>query len=64
LVQADVFEAAGNLRNAEKVREEAMRLSEKYLSQPDIAERERQRAASLISQGRFNEALLTFTKVG
>lgn len=61
LVQADVFEAVGNLENAEKAREEARRLSEKYLSQSDRAERERQRAASLISQGRFNEALVALT---
>lgn len=61
LVQADVFEALGDLEKAEKAREEAMRISEKYLSQVDIAERERQRAASLISQGRFNEALVALT---
>lgn len=58
LEQADVLEAQGDLEKAEKAREEALRISVKYLSKVDQAERERQRAASLISQGRFNEALV------
>ena len=61
LVKADVFEAEGDLEKAEEAREEAMRISEKYLSQVDVAERERQRAPSLLSQGRFNEALVALT---
>jgi CHAT domain-containing protein/predicted negative regulator of RcsB-dependent stress response len=58
LTQADVIEALGDLQKAESVRERALCLSEKYLSPVDAAERQRQRADSLIPQGRFNEALV------
>lgn len=58
MVQADLVEAKRDLRRAEALREEALRLSAGYLGEVDTAERERQRAASLISQGRFNEALV------
>lgn len=55
---ADVVETTGDIEKAEELREKAIALSEEHLSQPEITERERQRAASLISQGRFNEALV------
>jgi CHAT domain-containing protein/tetratricopeptide (TPR) repeat protein len=58
LVQADVFEAAGNLERAEERREQALSLSRKHLTPFATAERERQRAGSLVGQGRFNEALI------
>jgi CHAT domain-containing protein len=61
LVQADVFEAAGNLKRAEERREQALTLSREHLTQDATAERERQVAAPLIGQGRFNEALVLLT---
>jgi CHAT domain-containing protein len=61
LTEADVVEAAGDLAKAEEVREMAMALSDKYFSAVDAAERQRQRASSLIAQGRFHEALVSLT---
>jgi len=60
-VQADLFEVVGNFEKAEELREKAISLSAEHLSKFATAERERQRAASLISQGRFNEALVILT---
>jgi len=54
----DVLEALGKLDDAEEVREEAMRVSGRHLSDEDRAGRERQRANTLVAQGRFNEALV------
>ena len=62
LIQADLYESLGDLPRAEAGRAEAARLSEKYLTGGDAAERERQLALGLASQGRFNEALVSFTK--
>ncbi len=62
LVQADLFELLGDRRKAESQREEAMRISEQYLLQTEVSERQRQRADSLIGQGRFNEALTTLAE--
>ncbi|HOC00654.1 MAG TPA: CHAT domain-containing protein [Verrucomicrobiota bacterium] len=62
LTQSDVIEAEGDLEKAESVREKATRLSQKYLPPVDAAERQRQRASSLIAQGRFHEALLALTE--
>lgn len=64
LVQADVFEAVGNLEKGEELREQTILLSKRYHSQTaqiNLAEREQQRAASLVDQGRFNEALVALT---
>jgi len=55
---ADVNETMGDLEKAEELREKAIALSEEHLFQSETRERERQRASSLISQGRFNEALV------
>ena len=63
LRQADILEASGDRNQSEKIRAEAMQLSDKYLSPTDRAERQRQRAASFILQGRFNEALVTLISV-
>jgi CHAT domain-containing protein len=61
LTEADVLEALGHLPQAEARREAALQLSETYLGQQGEAEREQQRAASLIAQGRFNQALVALT---
>lgn len=57
LTQADLLEIIGDRARAEAQREEAVILAEKYLPESQSAERQRQRASSMISQGRFNEAL-------
>ena len=57
LTQADVVEALGDLQKAEGIRERALRLSPADVTE-DSTERQRQRADSLIPQGRFNEALV------
>lgn len=62
LTQADLCELLGDRRRAEAQREEAMRLSDQYLLQTDVSERQRQRANTLIGQGRFNEALTTLAE--
>jgi CHAT domain-containing protein len=62
LTEADVIETLGDPPNAERLRERSMSLSEKYLTPADAAERHRQRANSLIPQGRFNEALVALTE--
>jgi CHAT domain-containing protein len=55
---ADVLDALGALQKANEQREEALRLSEQYLTKELGAEVERARAAALLAQGRFNEALV------
>jgi CHAT domain-containing protein/tetratricopeptide (TPR) repeat protein len=58
LTQGDIRESLGDLRQAEELRTEALELSRQYLSESASANAERSRAASLITQGRFNEALV------
>ena len=55
--RADIVEALGELELAERLRDEALAVAAEYLPETALAEQERQRAASLLSQGRFNEAL-------
>jgi CHAT domain-containing protein len=57
LTQADVVEAMGERPRAERLRDEARALAQTHLQGAGAAERERQRAGSLIAQGRFHEAL-------
>jgi CHAT domain-containing protein len=54
----DVLDALEDLPQANKLREEAVKLSEQYLTKEARAEVERGRAAALLAQGRFNEALV------
>lgn len=54
---ADHYQATGQLPRAEHLRDEAIRLSREYFGDLGDATALRQRAASLITQGRFNEAL-------
>lgn len=61
LMQADVLETLREFDRAEELRTKAAALSKEYLSPSAQAERDRQRASSLISQGRFNEALVFLT---
>ena len=58
-VHADIIEAKGDPDAAEKLRNDALIFSKKHLGAHGDAETERARAASLISHGRFNEALVT-----
>lgn len=58
LVQADILQAKGDLPTSEKLRNDALDLSKEHLCTSGVAEIERSRAASLISQARFNEALV------
>ncbi len=55
---ADIMDALGNLPKANERRQEALKLSEQYLAKAARAEVERGRAAALLAQGRFNEALV------
>jgi CHAT domain-containing protein/tetratricopeptide (TPR) repeat protein len=61
LIQADLVEAMRDLPAAERIRDEASALSQRYLPAASSAQTERQRAGSLIGQGRFNEALSALT---
>ncbi|GAH05140.1 unnamed protein product, partial [marine sediment metagenome] len=56
--QADLWQSKGDLPKAETLRSEALAISKKHLGSSGIAEVERSQAASLTSQGRFNEALV------
>jgi len=58
-ILADILDAKGDPDAAEKLRNDAQELSKKQLGALDNTESERARAASLISHGRFNEALVT-----
>ena len=55
---ADVLDALGALPKANEQREEALKLSKQYLTKEARADVERGRAAALLTQGRFNEALV------
>jgi CHAT domain-containing protein len=55
---ADVLDALGRREDAEKRRDKAAGFSQKYMGASGDAEAERSRAASLLSQARFNEALV------
>ena len=57
LTLADVWEGLGEHRQAEALRDDAITLSEQYLTGGGAAERHRQRAQSLLSQSRYPEAL-------
>lgn len=58
-MRADVLQSLGNLTGAEEVRLEMLDMSEHYLSEYGQEEVKRGQAGALISQGRFNEALIT-----
>ena len=60
-IEADVLDALRHPVEAESRREEAEQLARRYLTEAGIADVERQRAGSLIGQGRFNEALVALT---
>jgi CHAT domain-containing protein/tetratricopeptide (TPR) repeat protein len=56
---ADVLDALGRREDAGKKRDKAVSLSRKYMDAAGDAEAERSRAASLLAQARFNEALVS-----
>lgn len=56
-IHADLLQSNGQLSQAEAKRSIIRELTHKYLGKADHAELERSQASSLISQGRFNEAL-------
>ena len=62
LIQADLRELLGDRAAAEAQRGETVSLANKYLSKLEVAERQRQQASSMISQGRFNEALTSTSR--
>jgi len=55
---ADCYQSIGKLKRAEELRDEAQALAQEHLSPSAGANNERSRAAAMISQGRFNEALV------
>ena len=57
-IQADVVQARGNPTNAETLRNEAQALAREYFGTAGTADAQRRRAASLIDEARFNEALV------
>jgi CHAT domain-containing protein len=57
----DILEALGQPDRGEAQRAAARQLAEQYLDAADAAESERQHAAALVAQGRFNEALVAYT---
>ncbi len=57
-IYADVLESLKRRSEAEEKRKRALKLSTKYLGAAGEAEAERSRAAALILQARFNEALV------
>lgn len=61
LVQADILQAKGDLLASEKSRNKAIELSKEHMGATGVAEIERSRAAALVSQARFNEALMALT---
>lgn len=61
LTQADVVEALGDFAKAEGIRNRSIGLSQKYLPPSDSSEKQCQRANSLITDGRFNEALVALS---
>jgi len=62
LMLADTLQSLGHLKEANQKRDEAIKLSNTYLSPSAKIETERSLAASLTSQGRFNEALVILAK--
>jgi CHAT domain-containing protein len=60
---ADVLEAQGEREAAKLARTEALELSQNYLPSLQAADRARQRAEVLATQGRFNEALVSLVAV-
>jgi len=58
-IHADVLQSLGQLSEAESVRQEMLTLSDQHLGEYGQAEVQRGQAGALISQGRFNEALVT-----
>ncbi len=58
LTLADVLQSLGELENANLERENALKLSDTYLSLSTRIDTKRSLAASLTSQARFNEALV------
>jgi CHAT domain-containing protein len=61
-VSADLEQQLGDRNVAESRREEAVALSTRYFGEAGDAEASRSRAASLISEARFNEALVALMK--
>ncbi len=59
--QANIHESLGDVDQGEKLRDEALELSREYLAESSSADMERARAASLTTQGRFNQALVALT---
>ena len=53
---SDLIETLGDRSQAEALRQEAMGLAEKHRAVVDLADRGRQRAASLLAQARYHEA--------
>ncbi|MEO8449505.1 MAG: hypothetical protein ABI647_06935, partial [Gemmatimonadota bacterium] len=62
LTRADLVEALGHPDQAEALRNRAMSLSDTYQSSSDIAERQRQRAKSLLAQARYHEATIALNE--
>jgi len=62
-IQVDLLEATGESEHADSIREGALSISKQYLSEEEGSDKERQNADSLISQGRFNEALTVLADV-
>ena len=58
MVGADIAQSLGKREDAERMRQEALRISRDHLGREGTAEAERSRAASLILEGRFNEAIV------
>ncbi|MFZ3168609.1 MAG: CHAT domain-containing tetratricopeptide repeat protein [Candidatus Methanoperedens sp.] len=58
LIQADILQAKGDIPTSEKLWADAQKLSKEHLGSSEVAEIERSRSVSIVSQGRFNEALV------
>jgi CHAT domain-containing protein/tetratricopeptide (TPR) repeat protein len=58
MVGADIVQSLGRRKEAEGLRQEALRTSRTHLGREGTAETERSRAASLTLEGRFNEAIV------
>ncbi len=63
LVQADILQAKGDLPASEKLRNYALKLSKEHMGASVVAEIERSRVSSLVSQARFNEALVALAAI-
>ncbi|MGZ4846513.1 MAG: CHAT domain-containing protein [Halobacteriota archaeon] len=60
---ADSYQALGEFKKADKIREELIQLSKKYLSEVDAGDWRRKGADAYKQQGRFNEALVALSDV-